>query len=47
LADSDSPQIFQVLSAEIGVAPDAFQDVGVEDLCGVKWNRGPLAGGVL
>jgi len=42
LIDGDSQQLFQVLSAQLSFAQDAFQDLWVEGLRGVKWNRGPL-----
>lgn len=46
LAHGDSQQFFQVLSADLSIAQDAFQNLGVEDLRGVIWNRGPFACGI-
>src|SRR5260370_19384424 len=40
-------QILQVFGAQARISHDAFQDFGMENFRGVKWNRSTLAFGVL
>jgi len=40
-------QFLRVFSAQARIAHDAFQDLGMENFRGVKWNRSPLAFGIL
>jgi hypothetical protein len=37
----------QVFGAQARIAHDAFQGFGMENSCGVKWNRSPLAFSIL
>ena len=39
-------QLLQVLKAQVCVLPNAFENLGVKDLSGVKRDRGPSAGGI-
>jgi hypothetical protein len=40
-------QSLQVFRAQTRIAQDAFQDFRMENFRGVKWNRSPLAFGIL
>jgi hypothetical protein len=40
--ETDSQQPLEVLRAQLSVAQDALENLWVEDLRGVKWNRGLL-----